>query len=149
MGNLILLADDSPDDVLFFKRVLEAICVSNPLHVVGDGQEAIAYLMGEGEYADRVRHPKPCILFLDLLMPGADGWVVMEWLAKHPQSNLLVFVLSNVGDYTRLHEAYSLGAHSFILKPVQAAELRALIQYWPGPWKIRTPDFMRASGVRE
>ncbi|HZV33800.1 MAG TPA: response regulator [Verrucomicrobiae bacterium] len=138
MSNVILLADDSPDDVLIFKRMLRRVGITNPVHVVTDGFQAIAYMTGEGFYADRDRFPVAKVLFLDLLMPRADGWFVLNWLSTQPPANKpLVIVLSGVGEFSRLHDAYAMGAHSFIFKPLQAEELRGLIEYWPDQWTMK------------
>ncbi|HZV37007.1 MAG TPA: response regulator, partial [Verrucomicrobiae bacterium] len=76
MSKLILLAEDSFDDALVFKRALRKAGILNRVEVVRDGFQAIAYIAGEGFYADRERFPEPGILFLDLVMPRADGWFV-------------------------------------------------------------------------
>src|SRR5882672_5158271 len=94
-GEVILLADDSEDDEVIFKRVLRLSGLTNPVAVVRNGEEAIAYLKGEGPFADRERFPMPRILMLDLKMPRKDGFEVLQWLrAEAALKHLLVVVLT-------------------------------------------------------
>src|SRR5438445_11519685 len=71
-GQLILIAEDSESDIFFMLRVMEQAGVLNPIYVVRDGNEAMAYLRGDGSYADRTTYPVPGIVLLDLKMPNID-----------------------------------------------------------------------------
>jgi CheY-like chemotaxis protein len=137
MAKAILLAEDSQDDEQLFKHVLKKSRVENPVVVVRDGAEAIKYLEGTGRFADRTRHPLPDILFLDLKMPGTDGFAVLEWLQEQPavKEGLLVVVLTHFDDHYLIERAYNLGAHSFLAKPIMVEELENLIRHFNGRWK--------------
>src|SRR5436190_23460124 len=80
----VLLAEDDPDDVLLTHIAFEKARLANPLQVVRDGEEAIAYLQGEGRFADRRKYPLPILLLLDLKMPKINGFQVLEWLRHEP-----------------------------------------------------------------
>ncbi|HZV36809.1 MAG TPA: response regulator [Verrucomicrobiae bacterium] len=148
MDNVILLAEDSEADVLNFKRVLESVGLCNPVQVVRDGHEAIAYMKGEGQYADRERFPVPSILFLDLLLPRVDGWFVLNWLSTQRLPNkFLIIVITGLEELLRLQEAYSKGAHSFIVKPFQAEEVKGLIKYWPELWMHKAEQDAHAAAA--
>jgi CheY-like chemotaxis protein len=147
MSKIILLADDSVDDELFFKHVIKSAGVENPIQVVRDGKQAIAYLQGEGVYADRQLFPEPTVLFLDLLMPGVDGWEVLKWLQTQSKKNLLVVVLAGSSQRRKLQEAYKMGADSFLFKPFDKAELNGLIQNWPDAWMLSSSYPPRAPGT--
>jgi CheY-like chemotaxis protein len=136
MAKEILLAEDSPDDELLFKRVMKANRIENPIRVVRDGCEAIAYLEGTGAFADRDAHPLPAILFLDLKMPRADGFDVLEWLKNQAplKQRTLVVVLTQFGDTQQIRRAYELGANSFFPKPFKKEDLENLIQHYSGHW---------------
>ena len=69
LGRTILLVDDNDDDVFLFERTLKKLKVGNNVVVLGDGRAAIAYLAGNGKYADRAKYPLPFLVFLDLKMP--------------------------------------------------------------------------------
>jgi CheY-like chemotaxis protein len=137
MEKSILLAEDSPDDELFLKKVLERCGIENPVcGVVRDGREAIAYIEGVGRFSDRSQYPVPEILFLDLKMPGADGYVVLEWLKTRPDfaDRMLIVVLTHLGEAQAVNRAYELGADSFLTKPLNQPDLENLIFHFSEYW---------------
>jgi len=136
MAKVILLVEDSPDDELFFRSVLEQNKIANPIHVVRTGAQAIAYLGGEGKFADRSVHLAPNILFLDLRLPEMDGFEVLEWLQQRPdlKKHLLVVVLTQFGDANQIRRAYAMGADSFLPKPFTLADSENLIRHFGGYW---------------
>src|SRR4029079_2071350 len=79
---LILIADDSEDDITVIRKAFEKAHVPNPVYSVKSGQEAIAYLQGKGRYSLRDEYPLPDILLLDLAMPGTDGFEVLQWIRE-------------------------------------------------------------------
>ena len=135
MAKLILLADDSPDDLAAVQLALKAADVRNPVSMVDDGSKVIAYLKGEGVYANRELHPFPKVLLLDLNMPGIDGFDILEWLKDEPAlHDLLVIVISGHSGLREVNQAYALGANSFLLKPADPMEIRNLVEAFPGYW---------------
>ena len=74
----ILLVEDNEDDVFLMRRALQGAGISNPLYLVDDGQKAIDYLAGTGDYADRSLHPFPALIFLDLKLPFKSGHEVLR-----------------------------------------------------------------------
>jgi CheY-like chemotaxis protein len=103
--------------------------------VARDGQEAIEYLSGIGEFANRARHPFPCLVLLDLKLPRKDGFEVLEWMREEPNlRGLTVIVFTSSGRATEVDRAYLLGANSFVVKPShleERVELAKLIKsYW-------------------
>ncbi len=69
----ILIVEDDSNDALLLQRAFRKASMLNPLQMVGDGEEAIAYLSGQGAYADRERHPLPVLILLDLKLPRRSG----------------------------------------------------------------------------
>lgn len=136
MAKAALLAEDSYDDEILFRHVLKKAGVENHLRVVRDGQEAIAYLQGAGGFGDREQHPVPEVLFLDLRMPVTNGFEVLKWLRTQPaiQEKLLVVVLTSFGDTSSIRNAYALGAHSFLHKPLKVEDVENLISHFKGYW---------------
>ena len=115
---MILLIEDNLDDVLFMKRSLSHLGIADKMMVVESGEDAIAYLGGEGEYADREAHPMPVLIFLDLKMPGKSGFDVLSWIRSQEElKTLLVLVLSTSREDRDVDQAYRLGANSFLVKP--------------------------------
>ena len=136
MANAILLAEDSPDDVTLFLDVMRRSGLRNPVQVVQDGVEAIQYLKGVGEFTDRDLHPLPSILMLDLRMPRLDGFQVLEWIYSQSHlTDLLIVVLSHYGETEDINRAYTLGAHTFLVKPFTTKDLTSLASYFDGRWE--------------
>ena len=126
---IILLAEDNEDDVQMFRRVLRQAAIQTPFHVVSDGEEAIAYLSGEGKYAQRDEYPLPDLLLLDLKMPRKDGFEVLAWLRTHPTlCPLRTVVLTASDDMREIVRAYAFGANSFLTKPVNFTEFKDTLQ---------------------
>jgi CheY-like chemotaxis protein len=143
---VILLAEDNDDDVIMMKRAFKKANFLNPLHVVEDGEQAIAYLKGEGKYASREEYPLPSLLLLDLKMPRKNGFDVLEWVRQQSGlSSLRVVVLTSSDEIRDVNRAYQLGANSFLVKPLDFSEFvrmtEALKGYWI--WLSRAPDISR------
>ena len=133
----VLLAEDDPDDVLLTQIAFEKARLANPLQVVRDGEEAIAYISGEGKYADRDRYPIPILVLLDLKMPKVNGFQVLEWLKNHPElGHLPVAIMTSSDEDPDIARAYALGADSYLIKPPDARALLALVQRLHAYWLI-------------
>ncbi len=107
------------------------------LDVVEDGGEAIRYLEGSGCFADRERYPVPNVILLDLKMPRINGFEFLEWLrSKSPREYrfIPVVVMSSSALKADVDRAYSLGANSYLVKPVSwtlfKERIRAIGIYW-------------------
>ena len=116
--HVVLLADDDPNDVFLLQRAFQKTNIANPLQVVRDGEEAMAYLSGQAQYADRQRHPLPVLLLLDLKMPRKSGFEVLRWLRQQAGlKRLPVVVLTSSNQNPDINKAFDLGANSYIVKP--------------------------------
>jgi len=127
----ILLVDDNQDDVFIMRTVFRKVGISNPVQVLTNGEEAIHYLSGEGEFADRERFPLPAVVLLDLNMPRVNGFEVLKWIRWQPGlKRLIVEVLtasSRPGDVER---AFDAGANSYLVKPSRMEELIEIMTAW-------------------
>lgn len=131
----ILLVEDNEDDVFLMRRALKAAQVANPLYVVEDGQEAIDYLSGTGEYSDRSAYPIPSLIFLDLKLPFLRGHEVLAWIRSQKElETVVVVVLTSSSEPADLKEAYRLGANSYVVKPPTAEQLLDLAQAFKWYW---------------
>ncbi|MEP6663929.1 MAG: response regulator [Verrucomicrobiota bacterium] len=131
----ILLVEDNEDDVFLMKRALKEANIFNPLQLAVHGQHAMDYLAGDGKYADRVQHPLPSLIFLDLKLPFKHGLEVLQWIREQPAlDTILVIVLTSSSEERDIQQAYRLGARSFLVKPptpVMLLELMlSLKNYW-------------------
>jgi len=127
MSNAILLVEDEENDVFFLKHAFEEVGILNPLRVAEDGQEALDYLSGHGEYADRERFPLPCLILLDLKLPQVMGFEVLQWIREQPALKaLVVIILTSSRLEPDIEKAYQLGANAYLVKPSTPAELRQI-----------------------
>src|SRR5690242_11058819 len=116
---VILLVEDRDDDVVLAEQALKRACVTNPVRIVKDGNEAIAYLSGQGRYSSRTDHPLPALILLDLKLPGTDGFEVLKWIREQPETRTIpVVVLTSSEQMRDVNRAYALGANSFLVKPL-------------------------------
>ncbi len=131
----ILLVEDNPDDEALIRRALEKNNFQIELVVAHDGVEALNYLLATGTYAGRDTRVVPQIILLDLKMPKIDGLEVLSRLRADDRTRLLpVIILSLSNEEQDIIDGYSLGANSYIRKPVDFVQfseaIRQLGQYW-------------------
>lgn len=134
-GKTILLADDEDNDAMLITRAFKKAEIHAQLRRVKDGEEAVAYLRGDGAYADRSINPFPDMLLLDLKMPRKSGFEVLKWVRHHEQyKRLVAIVLTSSKQALDINKAYDLGANSYLVKPLNFDELlnlsRLLHQFW-------------------
>ncbi len=128
----ILLVEDNPDDVLLTLRAFKRALVANPIQVVNDGEEALAYLLGE---AGKEPPQLPAVILLDLNLPKIDGLTVLRRLRADERTRRLpVVVLTSSREERDIVGSYDLGANSFVRKPVDFDQFveaaRQLGLYW-------------------
>jgi CheY-like chemotaxis protein len=134
-ASTILLVEDDRNDILLLQRAFRKANLANPLMVVTDGEEATAYLGGQGQYADRSQFPLPVIVLLDLKLPRRSGLEVLAWLREQPTLRRLpVVVLTASRECADINTAYELGASSYLVKPVAFDNLVEIVKtlnlYW-------------------
>jgi CheY-like chemotaxis protein len=148
---VILIAEDSENDLLMLRRAFSQAGLLIPLQAVADGEEAIAYLKGDGEFANRAEYPLPDLLLLDLKMPRKNGFEVLEWLQGQPTlAQLRVVVLTGSDQIRDVNLAYKLGAASFLTKPLNFMEFKDTIQAMYNYWmsvSSRVPEISRPPTV--
>jgi CheY-like chemotaxis protein len=131
----ILIVEDDKNDQFLITSTLQKIGVTEPIQVVGDGAEAIAYMKGEGKYSDRKKFAYPTFVMTDLKMPRVDGFGVLEFLKSNPQWAVIpTVVFSASKDLDDIKKSYMLGASSYLVKPQKTesmhSQLAALYTYW-------------------
>lgn len=140
MPKPILIVDDNADEIELLVHFLRRKGVSNPIHVVRDGLAAIDYLYGLEPHSNRQTSPFPGLIFLDINMPRASGYEVLEWLQAHPEipaPKLLVWT-SAPGENV-LKKCSELGANSFLLKSSLETEFGELVRRYPDIWQFADP----------
>jgi CheY-like chemotaxis protein len=131
----VLVVEDEAADVFLLRRAFSKSRLPVSLHFVHDGQEAINYLRGEEQYADRQANPLPDLILLDIKTPKLNGFEVLGWLRQQPGlKRLPVSIFSSSSLKIDVNRAYELGANSFLIKPQEPAELADLINHLEGYW---------------
>jgi DNA-binding response OmpR family regulator len=112
------IEDDENDRELLHTAVLEA-GVPFQVHSVSDAAQAVSYLSGTNEYADRRRFPLPSLILLDLKMPGSSGIDVLAWVRSSPElDRVSVIILSGSESEEDMRHAYASGANAYLVKPL-------------------------------
>ena len=131
----VLVVDDDPNDLMFIQSAFRTAAAGVQVQTVNSGQEAIAYLAGDGKFSDRNVYVYPDFVITDLKMPDGDGFSVLEHFKRNPNWAVIpTVVLSGSQDNDDIAKAYLLGASAYHVKPSSPAALRALVKalydYW-------------------
>ena len=131
----ILLVEDNPDDEELTMRAFRRSHLMNPISVARDGVEALDFLFGRGDHADRAEAPLPALVVLDLKLPKLDGLGVLRALRAEERTRYLpVVILTSSKEEQDLISGYQFGANSYVRKPVDFTEFleaaKILGMYW-------------------
>jgi len=134
-SKIILLVEDNPDDVQLTLRALKKSKIMNEVVVAQDGVDALEYLFGTGKYAGRDTKVLPQVVLLDLKLPRMDGHEVLQRIRNDERTKLLpVVILTTSSEDRDRIESYTVGANSYIRKPVDfnqfAEAINQLGLYW-------------------
>ncbi|MEG3986985.1 response regulator [Microcoleus sp. S28C3] len=147
----ILLVEDNPVDILLMQRAFrKEIFTNTSLQIVRDGDAAVFYLNGDGEYSDRDRYPLPAVILLDLKLPRRSGHEVLVWLKQQPElKRLPVVMLTSSKETIDVKRAYDLGVNSYLVKPIGFASLLEMMQSFNEYWLNYTelPEPRECSGL--
>ena len=131
----ILLVEDNPSDVRLTLHALNRYNLTNKIHVVRDGAEALDFIFCAGAYAQRNIAQPPKVVLLDLKLPLVNGLEVLQQMKADPRTRLIpVVILTSSREERDIVDSYQLGVNSYITKPVDFEQfteaVRALGMYW-------------------
>lgn len=132
---VVLLIEDSEEDVFLFRRALEKTGRVITFQHVLSAVDAQRYLRGEGDFAHREHFPLPTVIFCDLHLHGLDGLSFLEWLRGQPTLRMIPCIIYS-GSVNPLHvqNAYNSGVTSFVIKPSSFGEwvdrLESVLRFW-------------------
>ena len=134
-NKVILLVEDNPDDVELTLRAFKRSHLMNPIVVARDGIEALDFLFARGPHAERANAPLPTLVILDLKLPKLDGLGVLKAIRADQRTALLpVVILTSSKEEQDMISGYSLGANSYVRKPVDFSEFLEAVKvlgiYW-------------------
>jgi two-component system response regulator len=129
----ILLIDDSHEDADLAVRVMKQDNPGTKVKVVYDGAEALQYFFDESDNA--LHHRRPKVIFLDVKLPRLSGPQVLQKLKSHESTrNIPIVIMSSSNQDQDIAECYSLGANSYLVKPIDFARYQTMIihasRYW-------------------
>ena len=128
MRNTVLVVEDSAYDLDLLRFAMRKMDCQFRVRSVSDGDEAIAYLKGEGAFSDRESNPFPDLVLLDLTLTKLDGFAVLEWLRLETgNAGIQVFIWtgSNYPEYAQ--RAKALGAVHFFIKPSRLEDFKTML----------------------
>jgi CheY-like chemotaxis protein len=136
----ILLVEDSLDDIFFVKRAFAAAKLEHPLFTVENGQQAIDYMRGVGQFAE---HPLPRLVIADLKLPAVNGFDLIRWMRNDRRARLIpIIVLSSSNLADDVNRAYELGANAYMVKPPDPRAFERLFRTIAEFWDLgEKPDF--------
>lgn len=136
-NDTILIVEDEESDILFLKRAFTKAGVTNPVHAVNNGEQAIAYLQGKDPFGDRLAHPFPRVIITDLKMPQMGGLQLLRWLDEHREYRVIpTIVFTSSTAQADVNEAFQLGAGAYIVKPVEFRDLERIAKIIADYWRL-------------
>lgn len=116
----ILLVEDNPNDIELTLRSLSQHNLTNKIHVVRDGAEALDYIFCTGTFAGRNSGSNPNIILLDLHLPKVDGLEVLRKIKSDERTKTIpVIVLTSSTEERDIVESYELDVNGYIVKPIE------------------------------
>lgn len=133
----ILVVEDDENDAMFLERAFAKAGITNPIRRVENGEEAVAYLKGEGRFSDREKHAFPRVIVTDLKMPQMDGLQLLRWLQENPKYRVVpTIVFTSSTSQSDVNDAFDRGAGAYIVKPVDVRELERIAKTIADYWKL-------------
>lgn len=135
MNSPILYVEDEEDDALLLKFGFERAGIAQEINVVSDGQQAIDYLCGNKPFSDRQEYPLPCLLLLDLNLPGRSGFDVLGWLETQPElKSLPVVVITSSANKQDVELARKYGVKGYLLKKANLNQIADMAKDIKSRW---------------
>lgn len=128
----ILLIEDNPGDQRLAQETLKDSRILNRLHIVEDGEQAMAFLRREGGYADA---PRPDLIVLDLNLPRRDGREVLREVKEDPDLRRIPVVVLTISEAEEdVLRSYDLHANCYITKPIDLEQFSRVVKSVEGFW---------------
>ncbi len=134
---IVLLAEDDAVDVMAVRRAFKQNKITNPLYVVGDGEEALAFLRHEGNFSDPASSPRPGLILLDLKMPRMGGLELLQIVKSDPDlREIPVVVLTTSTEESDIKSSFQNGVAGYIVKPVTFEKFAEAITIFDLYWTL-------------
>jgi CheY-like chemotaxis protein len=137
----ILLVEDNPIDVELTKSAFEKAQITNPLHVVNDGEAALDFVFATGAHADRSKAAPPKLILLDLNLPKKSGLEVLKEMKGHKRTQNIPVIILTISDRDHdIQECRRLGAETYIVKPVSFQNFSKVTTLLSLSWVLVEPN---------
>jgi CheY-like chemotaxis protein len=137
----ILIVEDNLTEQLLIRHAFEEIGVKDHIYTANDGEEAITFLKGSGQYADRDKFRFPTFMLVDLKMPKVNGLELLLYVKRTHLIIIPTIILTSSADPDDVKRAYMLGANAFHTKPMRMEDLcmilKRIYDYWNS---VEMPD---------
>jgi two-component system, response regulator len=132
---IVMIVEDNPNDAALIIRALRHSSIENPIFQAKDGLDALHYLMGTGRYEDRDSAEMPAIVLIDLNLPRMDGLELLRRMRANYRTKLVpVVIFTGSSDEQDLINGYTLGANSYVRKPIDGDQFASIVQRLVGYW---------------
>src|SRR3954462_7921215 len=132
----ILIIEDTESDAALLQRALRAAGVTNPIHVLANGVDALAFLNSK-QRAVEAGGPQLAAVFIDLKLPDKSGFDILKLMqGREAFLQTLRVVVSSIDEMDHIRRSYSFGADSFIAKPMNQLDMKELIRSFPDHWSL-------------
>lgn len=150
MTKVILHVEDEENDVILFRHAMTKAGQGVLIQVATDGQKAIDYLNGTGDFANRDAFPFPRLVLLDLKLPHVSGVEVVKWIRQEAQLSLPVVILTSSESDGDIAAAYEAGVNAYVVKPSDTRQLteiaKAIRDFWVNLNRLR-PNVSTGKGA--
>ncbi len=131
----LLVAEDSDEDFEVLQLLMQQMDVRNPIYRCTNGDKVLDFLYKKGDYENSTTAPRPCVILLDLNLPGTDGRDVLEQLKQDQElKEIPIVVFTTSSNPKDVEFCYQKGANGYLIKPVDSSELektvQAFVEYW-------------------
>ena len=132
----VLLVDDDPFVARLVQRAFSRSGVQVSVLRLQNGDEAVSYLRGEAPYDNRVLHPMPEVMLLDIKLPRRSGFEVLQWVRTRTDAlrRMPIVMLTSSTHSIDINRAYDLGANSYVSKPESSNQLNELVRLFTSYW---------------
>ncbi len=132
---VILLIEDEKLDIELTLDAFRQVHLENDIRIASTGEEALDYLLGRGDYADRSQHPLPDIILLDIKLPGISGLDVLKTIKSTPVlKRLPIIILTSSQEESDRIAGYDHGVNSYLVKPITFSSfinvVKTICDYW-------------------
>ena len=134
---IILIVEDEEAHAQLTCRAIRKSGNANRVDIVGDGEQALDYLLNRGKYADKEKYPTPGLVLLDIKLPGIDGVEVLTQIKAHPSLRQIPVIMLTTSEREEdMARAYGQYANSYLTKPVGFKEFEEKIRQIDFYWMI-------------